>query len=88
MRNDDRYYRLQGFYEAAFLFAKGMELANVDKVTDTKRQTFVFVDTPERPDLIRAFNYGKEDSPETLVDARKLIAAIRQLKEKLYQDNF
>lgn len=85
---DDRYYRTTSFYESVWLYAKGMELANVDKVTDAKRAIFVFVDTPERHDLVRAFNYGKEDSPETLVDARKLIAAIRQLKEKLYQDNF
>lgn len=88
MWSDDRYYRTTSFYEGVWLYAMGMELANVDKVTDEKRATFVFVDTPERPDLVRAFNYGKEDSKETLLDGRKLIAAIRQLKEKLYQSNF
>lgn len=85
---DDRYYRLQNFYEAVWLYARGMELVNVDRVMDAKRATFVFVDTPDREDLVRAFNYGKEDSIETLVDARKLVTAIRQLKEKLYQDKF
>ena len=88
MHHDDKYYRLQNFYEAAFLFASGMELANVDRITDSKRATFVFVNTPERESLTKAFGYGKENSPETLVDARKLITAIRALKEKLYQENF
>lgn len=85
---NDRYFRLQSFYQAAFLFAKGMELANVDKVSHSQRQTFVFVDSPEREGLIQSFSYGKENDPATLVDARKLITAIRTLKEKLYQDSF
>jgi hypothetical protein len=85
---DDRYFRLQSFYQAAFLFAKGMELANVDRVSNSQRATFVFVDSPEREDLMQSFSYGKEDDPATLVDARKLITAIRTLKEKLYQDKF
>lgn len=84
----DRYFRLQSFYQAAFLFAKGMELANVDRVSNSQRATFVFVDSPEREDLMQSFSYGKEDDPEALVDARKLITAIRTLKEKLYQDTF
>ncbi len=85
---NDRYFRLQSFYQAAFLFAKGMELANVDKVSNSQRQTFVFVDSPEREGLIQKFINGKEGDPEALVDARKLITAIRTLKEKLYQDSF
>lgn len=85
---DDRYFRLQSFYQAAFLFAKGMELANVDRVSNSQRATFVFVDSPEREDLMQSFSYGKEDDPTALVDARKLITAIRTLKEKLYQDTF
>lgn len=85
---DDRYYRLQNFYEAVWLYARGMELVNVDRITDAKRATFVFLDAPDREALIRAFNYGKENSPETLIDARKMILATRQLKEKLYADRF
>lgn len=90
MRNmqDDRYFRLQSFYQAAFLFAKGMELVNVDKVSNSQRATFVFVDSPEREGLMQSFNYGKEDDPTTLVDGRKLIASIRCLKEKLYERKF
>lgn len=85
---DDKYFRLQSFYQAAFLFAKGMELANVDRVSNSQRATFVFVDSPEREGFIQSFSYGKEGAPATLVDARKLITAIRTLKEKLYQNTF
>lgn len=88
MQDDDKYFRLTNFYQAAFLFAKGMELVDVDRVSNSQRATFVFVDSPERESFMQSFNFGKEDTPETLVDARKLIAAVRTLKEKLYQDNF
>lgn len=85
---DDRYYRTSSFYTAVFLFARGMELVDVDRVSDPKRASFVFADTPERESFLQSFNFGKEDSRESLVDARKLIAAIRTLKERLYQENF
>ena len=87
MKNDN-YFRITNFYQAAFLFAKGMELVNVDRISNQKRATFVFLDSPDREDLMESFNFGKEDGSLVLVDARKLIAAIRALKEKLYQDNF
>lgn len=85
MKNDN-YFRITNFYQAAFLFAKGMELVNIDRISNQKRATFVFLDSPDREDLMESFNFGKEDGL-VLVDARKLIAAIRALKEKLYQDN-
>lgn len=86
-KSDERYYRLSSFYPAAFLFAKGLELVNVDK-TDPQRAQFVFVDAPECEGLLDIFNFGKEDAPDAMVDARKLVAAIKRLKDKLYQDKF
>ena len=83
--NDDRYYRLTSFYAAAFLFSKGMELVNIDRL-NPKRSQFVFRDSAERELLLDSFNFGKEDSTEVLVDARKFIMAIKMLKEKLYQE--
>jgi len=82
---DDRYFRLTSFYVAAFLFAKGMELVNIDR-TDPKRSQFVFRDSPERDVLIQNFNYAPEGSTEALVDARKFVMAIKMLKDKLYQE--
>jgi len=84
---NNKYFRTTSFYLASFLFAKGLELVNIDR-TDTKKCAFVFIDTPLRELLVGVFNFGKEDDPEVMVDARKMIAAIRQLKEKLYQKEF
>jgi len=86
---DERYFRLTSFYSACFLFAKGLELVNIEEdPSNPKRSQFVFKDTPEREILIHNFNFAKEDSPEVLVDARKLVMAIKTLKDKLYQERF
>jgi len=87
-KRDDRYFRISSFYAAAFLFAKGLELVNVDKITDPKRAQFVFRDTPERELFLESYNFSKEDSPEAMIDARKFVMAIKMLKDKLYQDKF
>lgn len=87
MKND-RYFRTSSFQCSCFLFAKGMELADIDKISNPKRSTFVFLDSPERPELLQAFDYGKEGDPTVMVDARKMMLATRQLKEKLYADRF
>lgn len=84
---DSRYFRLASFYAAAFLFAKGIELVNIDR-TDQKRSEFVFIDTPEREALLHSFNFAKEDTNQVMVDARKFVMAIKMLKDKLYQNKF
>lgn len=85
---DARYFRTSSFYAAAFLFVKDQTLVNIDKVTDSKRSQFVFLDTPERESLLQNFNFAKENSPEAMVDARKFVMVIKMLKDKLYQDKF
>ncbi|MGB9726692.1 MAG: DUF5659 domain-containing protein [Minisyncoccia bacterium] len=87
-KKDDRYFRISSFYVAAFLFAKGLELVNVDKITNPKRAQFVFRDSPEREILVNGYNFAKEDSPEAIIDVRKFVMAIKMLKDKLYQDQF
>ncbi len=86
--NQNRYFKTSNFYIAVFLFSKEMELANIDKISNSKRAQFVFVDSPERESLLNSFNYSKENSEEVMVDARKFITSIKALKEKLYQDTF
>ena len=56
---DNRYFRTSNFYSAAFLFAKGQTLVNVDKLADPKRAQFVFMDSPEREPLLQNFNYAE-----------------------------
>ena len=85
--NNDKYYKTNNFYCAAFLFAKGLELVNVDR-TDPRKCLFVFVSHPELELMLRAFNFGSVDEPVALVDARKLVYAIKKLKDGLYENNF
>ena len=82
----DRYFRTSSFYAAAFLFAKDQTLVNIDKVANPKRAQFIFLDTPERESLLQSFNFAQENSLEVMVDARKFVTAIKQLKDKLYQE--
>ena len=83
----DKYFRTTNFYLASFLFAKGLELVNIDKA-DPKRCVFVFFDTSEREMLVEVFNFAPENHTEVMTDARKLIYASKRLKDKLYQDKF
>ncbi len=85
---NQKYFSTSHFYMAAFLFAKGLKLINVDRLANSTRASFVFIDTPQREIFVEAFNFGIEDAPDVMVDTRKLATAIRQLKEKLYQDRF
>jgi len=80
----NKYFKTTNFYLASFLFAKGLELVNIDR-TDPKKCVFVFADTSMRESLVEVFNFGRENDPEILVDARTLILAIKTLKDKLYQ---
>lgn len=84
MKNKNKYFRTNNFYLASFLFAKGLELVNIDR-SDPKKCEFVFADTPERELLVGVFNFGKEGNPETMVDFRKAVLAVKTLKNALYQ---
>lgn len=83
-KNREKYYRVNNFYLACFLFAKGFALANIDKTKDPKRAEFVFIDQIEREELVHQFNFGDENSQEMMIDARKLVYSIKTLKNKLY----
>jgi hypothetical protein len=81
------YFRTKNFYLASFLYAKGAVLVSIDR-TEPKKVLFVFIESPDILAWLEAFNFGKENNPEVLVDGRKLIQAIKELKDKLYQGNF
>ncbi|MFA6532991.1 MAG: DUF5659 domain-containing protein [Patescibacteria group bacterium] len=82
----ERYFQNSNFYLSAFLFAKGLELVSVDKITDPRRAQFVFRDTPERMIWLEDYNFAKEDTSGAMVDVRKFVTAIKMLKDKLYQE--
>lgn len=84
---NNKYFKTTNFNLASFLFAKGLELANIDRLDNQKRQTFVFIENPQIEELIHEFDYAKENDEIVMVDARKLIYATKQLKDKLYSNN-
>jgi hypothetical protein len=84
----EKYFSSTNFYFASFLFAKGFELVNVDKITNPKKARFVFANSPEIEDLQEIFTLGKSDSPEIMVDAKRFVMAIKSLKDQLYSENF
>jgi len=86
---DGRYFQLSNFYLACFLLSKGLELVNIQKgLSDPKRSEFVFRDIPQREQLVHSFNFAPEDSRDVSIDAREFIAAIKTMKDKLYQEKF
>ena len=88
IKQEEKHFRISSFYVAAFLFAKGLEMVDVDRITDPKRAQFVFRDNADRELWLARFNFAQENSPEVMIDARKFVAAVKMLKDKLYQDKF
>ncbi len=84
---NNRYYTTSNFYLASFLFSKGLELAGIDKITNPKRASFIFVDNPAREEFVDRFNFAKENDVAVLIDARKFVVAQKTLKDRLYQDS-
>ena len=78
-------YSTSSFYPACFLLAKGMRLIEIDR-TNPHRCAFVFEDNPEREGLLHNFSFAPDNDPTILVDARRMVTAIKLLKENLYQD--
>ena len=82
----DHFYHTSNFYLAAFLYAKGVELADIERTENRKRAVFVFVESPDRERFVHHFNFAPDSGGEAAIDARKFVYAIKTLKEKLYQD--
>jgi len=88
MKDINRYFRTSSFNLATFLFSKGIELANIDKLTNGKRADFVFIDSFLLEELVHGFDFSPENDTTVMVDARKLLYSSKTLKEKLYQNNY
>lgn len=79
---DYKYYKTSDLYLASFLFCKGMEIAGIDISEGRMRARFSFIDSPEREEMVNDFLYGKDGT--VMVDARTIMMAQKQLKDKLY----
>lgn len=88
MSNDaygNKYFAISSFYISVFLLVKGLKLVDIDR-SNPQRSQFIFIDSSEREELVKQYNYAERNSPEVLVDAREFEIGIKALKEKLYQN--
>ena len=79
-------FRTSNFYTAVFLLVKGQKLVDIERLPNSKRSLFVFLEAPNREKLIKDFSFASQNSPEVMVDARQFATAIKSLKDKLYQN--
>jgi hypothetical protein len=79
-----KYFSTSNFYCAVFLSIKGLQLIIIDW-TNSSRAQFVFIDIPEREELIKQFNYSEKNFPAVMVDAREYETAVKLLKDRLYR---
>ena len=84
MKNEN-IYPTEDFYLDVFLIYKGLQIIYIDR-ENPKRCKFVFADNPNREKLVQSYNFAIPDSKEILIDVRKLILAIKDLKNKLYAE--
>ena len=82
---NEKYFRTTSFYTACFLFSKGHELVNVDRLQDPKKADFVFINSSDLQLSVHEFNFSKDDSPTLLINVRAFITAIKQIKNALYE---
>jgi len=75
---------LNNFYTTCFLLCKGFDLVDIDK-TNPRKASFVFENKENIESTLKDFDFAEKQSPEVMVDARKFIATIKSLKDKLYQ---
>jgi len=81
--NYENHFQTTNFYFASFALAKGFKLVDIDR--SEKRHKFIFSDFSSTEKLLKDFNFSQEDVEEVKIDSRKLITAIKMLKDKLYQ---
>lgn len=84
--NKNKLWRCGSFYTVAFLVLHGFDLIGVEPSSNPKRSVFILKDSPEREELLQSFNFSPENSPSCLVDFRRAVTVIKDLKQKLYQE--
>ena len=82
MNNNNIKYKTTNLNLTTFLVVKDFRLLIIEN--SSKRKTFVFEDSPELRNMVQVFNFGKDDDPELIIDARKLFRTSKEIKTKLY----
>ena len=75
MDNNKKDYKSSNFYLAAYLTAKGIRLARVDK-SDPRRFLFIFEDLQSATKQAENYNFGRNCT----VNAKEFVNSIKNLK--------
>jgi len=81
--DNNKNFKTNSFYLAAFLLAKNIDLASVEKTAFSKT-VFIFHNSDELQKLIGIFNFSKENDPILLVNFKRVEASIKRLKSLIY----
>ena len=74
----DGTYRTSDLYIAAWLLSRGLQLQDIDR-RDRRRCDFIFVDRPDRPELVQSFLIGSATG-----NVADLIYHLKRAKRLLY----
>ena len=80
--NKNKYYNTTSLNLATFLCVKGINI--IDIKDGSKRKTFIFDNSDQLDKLVRIFYFGKDNSPELIVNAREILKTLKDIKAKLY----
>ena len=85
MDENKNHFKNSSLNLSVFLIAKGMQLVGIEKHQFSNKATFIFSNNLRCEQLTQIFNFAKANDPETLIDARKLLVELKNLKDRLYQ---
>lgn len=81
--DQNKYYKTNSFYLAAFLLSKDVPLLSVNK-NNFNKASFNFPNSNEVQGFVRVFNFSKEGDYDLLVDFKKTETSIKRLKSLIY----
>ena len=82
MNENNIKYKTTNLNLTTFLVVKDFRLLAIEN--NSKRKTFVFDNSSELVNIVQIFNFGEDNNPELMVDARKLFRTSKEIKTKLY----
>jgi len=82
--NTNEFFKTTSLNLTTFLVVKDYNLIKI--LNDSKRKTFVFKNSPELRKLVQLFHFGDDNDSDLMVDGRKILQALRDIKTKLYSN--
>jgi len=81
-KDNNEIFKTSNLNLATFLVVKNFKLIKI--LNGSKRKTFVFIDSPKLQKMVWVFNFGEDNDDNLMVDGRKILQTLRDMKTKLY----